>query len=60
MSSLEIIVILTCLVESGLIAALLFRLRNPSPEENEYPHFTVRSKKFYRSQQGPDGTWEIE
>ena len=60
MNSLEIIIlILTALIETGLAAALFFRSVNPEPE-SEYPHFKVGSKKFYRSTQDTDGTWEIE
>ena len=61
MNSLEIIIlILTAFIETGLAAALFFRSVNPEPEPQSYPHFKVGSKKFYRSTQDTDGTWEIE
>jgi hypothetical protein len=59
MNALEVIITLTLAIEAGLTIALLYRLRNPSDPEPAYPHFTVREKKFYRSRQRTDGTWEI-
>jgi hypothetical protein len=58
MNALEIIVTLTGLVETGLFFALLYRAQNPAPEA-KYPHFVVKSKKFYRSRRHTNGTWEI-
>ncbi len=57
MNSLEIIIAVTALIEAGLTLALVFR---PTQPETEHPHFVARSTKFYRSEQRPDGTWEIE
>lgn len=59
MNSLEIIITLTLLVEAGLAAALLYRSIQSEPEPDSYPHIRAQSKKFYRSRQRTDGTWEI-
>jgi len=59
MNATEIIVTLTALVEAGLAVALVYRSTNPEPEPASYPHIRAESKKFYRSRQRTDGTWEI-
>jgi hypothetical protein len=57
MNALEIIIAITAAIEAGLTLALVFR---PTEPETEHPHFVARSTKFYRSEQGADGTWHIE
>lgn len=59
MTPTEIIIIFTALVEVALFMAQIYRTTNVEPEVESHPHFTARTKKFYRSRQRTDGTWEI-
>jgi len=61
MEALQIIVIITGMIELGLASALLYRSRNrvKNIQSVRYPHFRAESEKFYRSHQSTDGTWEI-
>lgn len=62
MNITEIILILTVLVETFLLAILLWRDRTRRAEfaADALPHFVARSSKYPKSRQNNSGTWVID